>query len=274
MTDETDFIDIEINVFLEAIYLRYNYDFRQYGKTSVKRRLSNALIRFRLDSISQLQEKVLREPDFFTSVLQYMTISTTEMFRDPAYYKTFRLKVVPYLKSYPSLKIWIAGCSTGEEPYSFAILLKEEGLYDRSIIYATDINPLNLEKAKVGYYKAENMRKYSENYLEAGGKKFLSDYYTANFEGILMDPSLRTNIVFADHCLATDEVFSEMHFISCRNVMIYFEPELQNRAIKLFSDSLCHKGFLGIGEKENLRFTKYGPEFESIAQERIYRKRS
>jgi chemotaxis protein methyltransferase CheR len=265
--------DIEVKLFIEAVFMKYKYDFRQYSLASVKRRISSALIVHNLATVSALQEKVLHEPEFFTAILQFMTISTTEMFRDPAYFKAFREKVIPYLKSYPSIKIWVAGCSSGEEAYSFAIIFKEEGLFDRVMIYATDINPVILEKAKAGIYRLDDMKKNSINYQQAGGKASLSDYYTANYSAVAIDNGLKKNIVFADHSLATDSVFSEMQFISCRNVLIYFDKELQNRAITLFHDSLSMKGFLGIGSKESLKFSKMETSFEGWSiNDRIYRK--
>jgi chemotaxis protein methyltransferase CheR len=273
MTENTTIFDIEVKLFIEAVFMKYKYDFRQYSLASVKRRLSNALITHNIKTISALQERVLHEPDFFTKILQHMTISTTEMFRDPAYFKAFREKVLPYLKSYPSIKIWVAGCSSGEEAYSFAIIFKEENLLDRVMIYATDINPVILEKAKAGIYRLENMKINSINYQQSGGTRSLSDYYNADYNAVAIDPSLKKNIVFADHSLATDSVFSEMQFVSCRNVLIYFEKELQNRAITLFHDSLSMKGFLGIGSKESLKFSSMNSAFETWDnKERIYRK--
>lgn len=271
---EKDLIfDIEVKLFIEAVFMKYKYDFRQYSLASVKRRISSALIVHKIATVSALQEKVLHESEFFTAILQYMTISTTEMFRDPSYFKAFREKVIPYLKSYPSIKIWVAGCSSGEEAYSFAIIFKEENLLDRVMIYATDINPVILEKAKAGIFKLDDMKKNSTNYQNAGGTASLSDYYTANYNAVAIDPELKKNIVFADHSLATDSVFSEMQFISCRNVLIYFDKELQNRAITLFNDSLSMNGFLGIGSKESLKFSKMESAFEHwAASERIYRR--
>ena len=270
---ENQIFDIEVKLFIEAVYMKYKYDFRQYGLASVKRRLSNALITHKVKTVSALQERVLHEPEFFTVILQHMTISTTEMFRDPSYFKAFREKVIPYLKTYPSIKIWIAGCSSGEEAYSFAIIFKEEGLLERVMIYATDINPLILEKAKAGIYRLEDMSKFTTNYQAAGGKKSLSDYYTASYNAVAIDSSLKKNIIFADHSLATDSVFSEVQFVSCRNVLIYFEKNLQNRAIHLFHDSLSVKGFLGIGSKESLKFSTLYSAFEPwCPEDRIYRK--
>ena len=273
MSEKSAIFDIEVKLFIQAVFMKYNYDFRDYSLASVKRRLNSVLAIHHIKSISALQEKVLHEPEFFTTVLQYMTISTTEMFRDPEYFKAFREKVIPYLRSYPSIKIWVAGCSSGEEAYSFAIILKEEGLLNRVMIYATDINPVILEKAKSGIYRLDDMKKYSLNYQESGGKASLSDYYNANYNAVVIDPELKKNIIFADHSLATDSVFSEMQFVSCRNVLIYFDKKLQDRAITLFHDSLSMKGFLGIGSKESLKFSKMSGNFENwLSSERLYRK--
>lgn len=271
--EDKELFDIEVRLLLEAVFMKYKYDFRKYSLASVKRRLTSALSKYNVDNVSALQERVLREPEFFNAILQFLTISTTEMFRDPEYFKMFREKVIPYLRSYPSLKIWVAGCSTGEEAYSFAVVLKEEGLYERSMIYATDINPVSLEKARNGVYRIDDMQKYTVNYQKSGAKQSFADYYSAFSEMAAIDPALKKNIVFADHSLATDAVFAEMNYVSCRNVLIYFEPELQDRAIGLFHDSLGRQCFLGIGEKETLKFSKYESHFEVWSSaERIYRK--
>jgi chemotaxis protein methyltransferase CheR len=265
--------DIELKMLMEAIYLKYSYDFRDYTGASQKRRVQHAMREMGCDTISKLQSRVLHEPSAFSELLQYLTIPVTEMFRDPTYYAALREHVMPVLSTYPSLKIWVAGCSTGEEVYSLAILLKEEGLLERSIIYATDINPQSLEKAKKGVFPLENMRAYTENYQAAGGRRAFSDYYTAAYNAALFDRSLAENVTFADHSLATDAVFAETQFISCRNVMIYFKKKLQERALGLFHESLCHRGFLGLGSKESIDFSAYGPLFEPIVKrERLFRK--
>jgi chemotaxis protein methyltransferase CheR len=195
------------------------------------------------------------------------------MFRDPDYYLAVRRQVVPFLETYPSLNVWVAGCSTGEEVYSLAILLREEGLLERTTIYATDINPVSLEAARRGVMPLERMRQYTENYQKAGGRGAFSDYYTAAYDGALFDRSLVDNVTFADHSLATDSVFAETHFISCRNVMIYFNRRLQNRVLGLFHESLCHRGFLGLGSKESIDFSNYAERFEPLARrEKLYRK--
>lgn len=266
-------IEIELKLLIEAIYLKYSYDFRDYSGASLKRRVLHALGQFDCKTISALQERVIHEPQAFMQLLQYLTIPVSEMFRDPSYFLALRQQVVPVLRTYPSLKIWIAGCSTGEEVYSMAILLHEEGLLERSILYATDINPNSLEKARQGIFSLHNIRGYTENYQQSGGKCSLSDYYIAAYDGALFDKSLRERVTFADHSLATDSVFAETQLISCRNVLIYFNKKLQNRALGLFHESLCHRGFLGLGSKESLDFSNYAQRFEAVVrQERIFRK--
>jgi chemotaxis protein methyltransferase CheR len=265
--------EIELRLLIEAIYLKYSYDFRDYSGASVKRRVNHALRQFDCKTISALQERVLHDPSAFMQLLQYLTIPVSEMFRDPTHFLAIRREVVPLLKTYPSIKIWIAGCSTGEEVYSMAILLREEGLLERTIIYATDINPSSLEKAKQGIFSLDSVRTYTENYQKAGGQRAFSDYYTAAYGNAIFDKTLRENVTFADHSLATDSVFSETQLISCRNVLIYFNKKLQDRAFGLFHDSLCHRGFLVLGSKETLDFSAYSGEFEALVkQERIYRK--
>lgn len=266
--------DIELRMLIEAVYLQYNYDFRDYTGASQKRRVLHALREMGCDSISALQAKVMHDTAAFSQLLQYLTIPVTEMFRDPQFYLALREQVIPFLKTYPSLKIWVAGCSTGQEVYSMAILLREEGLLDRALIYATDINPASLETAKRGVFPLEQMQLYTENYQAAGGRRAFSDYYTAAYGGALFDKSLTENVTFADHSLATDSVFSETHLISCRNVMIYFNKRLQNRVFGLFHESLCHRGFLALGSKESIDFSDYAGSFEPLVKrERIYRKR-
>jgi chemotaxis protein methyltransferase CheR len=267
-------VDIELRMLMEAIFLKYSYDFRDYTGASQKRRVLHAMSEMGCKTVSQLQSRVLHEPDAFSQLLQYLTIPVTEMFRDPGYYISLREHVIPVLGTYPSLKIWVAGCSTGEEVYSLAILLKEEGLLERSIIYATDINPQSLEKARKGVFPLENVRHYTANYQAAQGRRAFSDYYTAAYNAALFDRTLCENVTFADHSLATDAVFAETQFISCRNVMIYFNRKLQERALGLFHESLCHRGFLGLGGKESIDFSPYGPKFEVLAKrERLFRKR-
>lgn len=265
--------DIELRLLMEAIYLRYNHDFRDYTGASQKRRVAYALEQMQFRSISALQEQVLRDPEVFARLLQYLTIPVSEMFRDPSYFLALREHVVPVLHTYPSIKVWVAGCSTGEEVYSMAILLKEEGLLERALIYATDINPQSLEKARQGIFPAEAVRDYTANYQRGGGRRAFSDYYTAAYGGARFDPALRANVIFADHSLATDSVFAETQLVSCRNVLIYFNRRLQDRALGLFHDSLCHRGFLGLGSKESIDFSAYGERFDTVSRpDRIYRR--
>jgi chemotaxis protein methyltransferase CheR len=266
-------IDIEIRMLVEAVYLKYNYDFRDYTGASQKRRVLVALREMGCATVSALQERVMHDAGAFAELLKFLTIPVTEMFRDPEYFLALRTQVVPFLQTYPSLKIWVAGCSTGEEVWSLAIALQEEGLLERSIIYATDINPQSLDAARRGVFPLDRMRLYTENYQKAGGKRSFSDYYTAAYGGALFDRALIDNVTFADHSLATDSVFSETHLISCRNVMIYFNRRLQDRVLGLFHESLCHRGFLGLGSKESIEFSHYAQRFDVLARrEKIYRK--
>ncbi|MET0543879.1 MAG: protein-glutamate O-methyltransferase CheR [Variovorax sp.] len=258
---------------MEAIYLKYNHDFRDYTGASQKRRVLYALDQFELPTISALQEKVLREPAMFAQLLQLLTIPVSEMFRDPPYFLALRRQVVPVLHTYASVKVWVAGCSTGEEVYSLAILLREEGLLDRALIYATDINPASLERARQGIFPLESIRGYTTNYQRAGGKRSFADYYTAAYDAARFDPTLCSNVIFADHSLATDSVFAETQLVSCRNVLIYFNRQLQDRALGLFHESLCHRGFLGLGSKESIDFSAYAERFDPLSRaERLFRK--
>lgn len=274
MTSRPQDFDIELPLLIEAIYLKYHYDFRQYARASLKRRLTAALAHFDCPTLSQLQDKVLRTPTMFPQLLDFLTVPVSEMFRDPSYFRSLREHVVPILRTYPSLKVWVAGCSTGEEVYSLAILLREEGLLSRTLIYATDINPGSLQKAQAGIYDLARVAGFTENHRKSGARSSLSDYYTAAYGGVMLDKSLRQHIVFSDHSLATDSVFAEVHLVSCRNVLIYFDRDLQDRAIGLFREALVRKGFLGIGSKESLRFSRHADAFEDLVREdRIYRRR-
>lgn len=265
--------DIEIRLLVQAIQLRYGHDFRDYAFASLKRRVLQAQQRMNADTISALQERVLHDAAQFAELLQYLTVPVSEMFRDPAYFLALRRHVVPVLRTYPSLKVWVAGCSTGEEPYSLAILLQEEGLLERTILYATDINHASLEKARQGIFALDHMQAFTRNYQRAGGMRSFSDYYTAAYGGALFDKKLRDSITFADHSLATDSVFSETQLVSCRNVLIYFNRGLQDRALGLFHDSLTRRGFLGLGSKETLDFSAYADRFEPVSRpDRLYRK--
>lgn len=266
--------DIELGLLLEAIYQRYHYDFRDYATASLKRRLAHAVERLGCRSLSGLQERLLHEPDVFRTLLSYLTVQVSDMFRDPPFWRALREQVVPYLRTYPSIRVWVAGCSTGEEAYSLAIMLREEGLSERALIYATDVNPEALRAAEAGIYPIDRLARFSEDYLAAGGRGSLADYYTAGYDSAVLDRSLRSNVVFADHSFATDGVFAEVQLVTCRNVLIYFATSLQDRAIDLFRDALCHRGFLAIGSRESIRFSAHAAAFSEVArQHRIYQKR-
>ena len=264
---------LEIELLLEGVYRHYGFDFRSYAYASIRRRLWKRVEGEGLNSISQLQARILHDPDAMERLLLDLSVNVTAMFRDPTFYKEFRERIIPLLRTYPFLRIWHAGCSTGEEVFSMAILLEEEGLYDRARLYATDINDVVLQRAKQGIFPLDRMQEYTENYLRAGGKRSFSEYYTAKYDGALFTPTLTRNIVFSQHNLVTDRSFSEFHVIFCRNVLIYFDKTLQNRVHSLFYDSLVMLGILALGSKESLKFSQYEPCYEKLsAAEKIYRK--
>jgi chemotaxis protein methyltransferase CheR len=265
--------EIEFRLLIDAIYQMYHYDFRGYAPASLKRRLRTAMVRLDCQTLSQLQDRLLSQPEIFASLLNFMTVPVSEMFRDPTYFRALREQVVPLLRTYPSLKVWVAGCSTGEEVYSLAILLREEGLLERTLIYATDINPQTLQQAEAGVYEIERIAGFTDNHQRSGARSSLSDYYVAAYGRAVFDKSLRRRIVFSDHSLATDSVFAEVHLVSCRNVLIYFNRGLQDRALRLFRDALCRKGFLGIGSRESLRFSAEAGAFtDFVPEQRIFRR--
>lgn len=264
---------LEIELLLEAIFRHYGFDFRSYAFASLRRRIWKRAHAEKLETVSALQDRVLHDPATLERLLRDLSVNVTSMFRDPAFHKAFRLQVVPLLRTYPFIRIWHAGCSTGEEVYSMAILLTEEGLYERSRVYATDINEGVLQQARAGIFPLERMQEYTQNYLRAGGTRSFSEYYTAAYDGALFLPSLRENVVFAQHNLVTDGSFSEFNVILCRNVMIYFDRSLQNRVHELFYESLPMYGILTLGSKESLRFSRYEDHYEAInPREKIYRK--
>jgi chemotaxis protein methyltransferase CheR len=267
--------NVELRLLLEAIYQCHHYDFRNYSPSSIKRRLSLALQYFKCNTYSQLQDQLFRTPEILPKLVSYLTVQVSEFFRDPEYFKTIREQVIPHLRTYPSLKIWIAGCSSGEEAYSFAVLLREEGLEDRSLIYATDINSQALKRAEAGIYEIERFPLFTDNHRLSGSSRSFSDYYTAAYEKAVLDKSLKRRILFSDHSIVTDSVFAEMHLISCRNVLIYFNRELQDRALNLFNESLIRKGFLGLGAKETIRFSQVANKFTEFSrEERLYQKKA
>jgi chemotaxis protein methyltransferase CheR len=263
----------EVRLLLEGIHERYGFDFRDYAEASIRRRILRRVHAEGLATISALQDRVLHDTECMERLLLSLTVHVTSMYRDPLFFKVFRNKVVPLLRTYPFIRIWHAGCSTGEEVYSTAILLEEEGVYDRCRIYATDLSESVLRAAKSGIFTLHHMKEYSENYLQAGGSRSLSDYYTASYERAIFRESLRRNVVFAQHNLVTDSSFNEFNVILCRNVMIYFNRTLQNRVHGLLYQSLGRLGVLGLGRKESMRFTPHEVSFEELdGPEKIYRK--
>jgi chemotaxis protein methyltransferase CheR len=270
---EPDAAGRELASLLDAIYRFYHHDFRGYAEASIHRRVRSALVHFNCETIAGLEERVRGAPQRFAELLRFLTVQVTDMFRDPSYYRALRDHVVPYLQTYASLKLWVAGCATGEEAYSLAIILAEEGLLDRALIYATDIHPASLRTAQAGVYDIERIAGFSDNYRLSGGRGSLADYYAAAYGGALLDRRLRRAIVFSDHSLATDSAFAEVQLVSCRNVLIYFDRALQDRAVGVLRESLCRKGFLGLGLKETLRFTSHAAAFtEHAPAARIYQR--
>lgn len=271
--EPADLEDIEIDLLLEAVYRRYGFDFRNYARASLRRRLSRRRDLEGIATISGLLERLLHDPDCMERLLLDLSINVTAMFRDPGFYRAFRERVVPVLRTYPFLRIWNAGCSTGEETYSLAVLLAEEGLLDRTRIYATDINQSVLARARDGVFPLEKMREYTENYLAAGGTRAFSEYYVAAYDGVRFDPALVANVVFAQHNLVADRSFNEFQVVICRNVLIYFDKTLQDRVHRLFHDSLSRFGILVLGQKESVSFTPHEHDYQALDDaHRIYRK--
>jgi len=268
-----DLEQLEIDLLLEGVYRRYGYDFRQYARGSLRRRIYKRVLDERVSSISNLQERVLRDPSAMERLVLELSINVTAMFRDPTFYLALRTKVVPLLRTYPFIRVWNAGSSTGEEVYSLAMLLQEEDLYDRTRIYATDINENVLQRAEEGIFPLDQMRSYTENYIKAGGRKAFSEYYKAGERGAVFSRDLIENVVFAQHNLVSDGSFNEFNMIMCRNVMIYFDKSLQNHVHDLFHRSLVNFGVLTLGRKESIKFTSHEDCYEPIdAPERIYKK--
>ena len=270
---DADLERVEIELLLEGIYRHFGFDFRAYAYASIRRRLWKRVHAESLSSISELQALVLHDTDAMEHLLLDLSINVTAMFRDPKFYQVFRAQVVPLLRTYPFIRIWHAGCSTGEEVYSTAILLEEEGLLDRARIYATDINDAVLQQARGGIFPLNRMQEYTDNYIKAGGKRSFSEYYTAKYDGAIFSPSLSKNVVFSQHNLVTDRSFSEFNVIFCRNVLIYFDRSLQHHVHTLFYDSLVTFGILALGSKESLRFSQYEDCYERLdSREKLYRK--
>jgi chemotaxis protein methyltransferase CheR len=265
---------LEIDLLLEAIRRLYGYDFRGYAPASLRRRLWHRVYGEGLQTLSGLQERVLHDPGCMERLLRDLSINVTEMFRDPSFYRALRERVFPLLRTHPFIRVWNAGCSTGEEIYSLAIALREDGLLERTRIYATDINDAALQRAGAGAFPLERMQRYTENYLQAGGKEAFSSYYSADGDSARFDPSLVEGIVLAQHNLVTDGSFNEFHLIVCRNVMIYFGTALQEEVLQLFGDSMIRFGILALGRKESIRRSRHASEYEPLDEvEKIFRRR-
>jgi chemotaxis protein methyltransferase CheR len=271
---ETENVEaLELDLLLEAVFRLYGYDFRDYAKTSMRRRIANIMKQAEVGTISALQDRVLHDRAAWERFLNGISVNVSAMFRDPSFFLAFRQHAVPVLRTYPFIRIWQAGCSLGEEAYSLAIMLEEEGLYDRSLIYATDINEVSLRQAREAIYPAEQMQKYTQNYLQAGGQRSFSEYYTARYDYAMVRPTLQRNIVFSQHNLVSDAPFNEFNVILCRNVMIYFNRGLQERTHSLFHASLAMFGILGLGSRESLRFMPHEHMYEPlVAGEKLYRR--
>ena len=269
----TSLEDVEVDLLLEGVYRHYGYDFRGYAPASLRRRLRRRMEGERVETVTALLDRVLHDPACMQRLLRDLSVNVTAMFRDPSFYLAFREKVVPVLRTHPFTRIWIAGCSTGEEVYSLAIVLEEEGLYERARVYATDINETVLDQARAGVFPLDKMQEYTQNYLRAGGKRPFSEYYVAAYDGAQFQGSLARNVVFAQHNLASDRSFNEFHVIVCRNVMIYFDKSLQDRVHRLFHESLAPFGVLGLGHKESIHFTPFENRYDELdAQEKLFRK--
>ncbi len=272
---ETDLEKIEVSLFLQALYQRHGYDFRHYAQASVRRRVRRLMIKKGVMQVSQLIPLLIHDEAFAQEAIYEFSITVTEMFRDPIFYQSLREKIVSYLQTFPFIKVWHAGCATGEEVYSLAILLQEEGLYDRATIFATDFNDNALKKAQEGIYPLKEMRQYTTNYQRAGGRKSFADYYHAQYDLARLDQSLKRNITFANHNLVTDGVFSEVHLVFCRNVLIYFDRTLQNHVLQLMTDSLSLGGFLCLGLKESIHLSEIQSRFRVVDEKaRIYQKQT
>ena len=264
--------DEELEYLIKDVYDLYGYDFSLYSRASFKRRVNRICLIDKFTSFAELRYTLINEPNYLKRFIEEVTVNVTEMFRDPYFFKELRENILPQLGTYPLIRIWIAGCSTGEEAYSVAILLKEAGLYHKSLIYATDINPSVLETARAGVFPISQMKTYSENYILSGGKKDFSDYYTANYDSARFDSSLKEKMILSTHNLVSDSSFNSFQLIVCRNVLIYFDKPLQERVFKLFDDSLENLGYLALGSKETLRFSNLATIYQQINDQKIWKK--
>lgn len=264
--------DEELEYLIKDVYDLYGYDFSLYSRASFKRRVNRICLIDKFTSFAELRYTLINEPNYLKRFIEEVTVNVTEMFRDPYFFKELRENILPQLGTYPLIRIWVAGCSTGEEAYSVAILLKEAGLYHKSLIYATDINPSVLETARAGVFPISQMKTYSENYILSGGKKDFSDYYTANYDSARFDSSLKEKMILSTHNLVSDSSFNSFQLIVCRNVLIYFDKPLQERVFKLFDDSLENLGYLALGSKETLRFSNLATIYQQIDDQKIWKK--
>ncbi|KMQ62991.1 chemotaxis protein CheR [Chryseobacterium angstadtii] len=264
--------DEEVEYLIKDVYEMYGYDFSEYSRASFKRRVNRICLIDRFTSFAELRYTVMNDPEYLKRFVEEITVNVTEMFRDPLFFKKLREKILPQLGTYPLIRIWVAGCSTGEEAYSMAILLKEANLYHKSLIYGTDLNPSVLETARAGVFPLQQMKLYSENYILSGGKKDFSDYYTANYDSVKFDKSLQEKLILSTHNLVSDSSFNSFQLIICRNVLIYFDRELQERVFQLFDNSLENLGYLALGSKETLRFSKLGKTYHQVDDQRIWKK--
>ncbi|MDP9959227.1 CheR family methyltransferase [Chryseobacterium lathyri] len=264
--------DEEVEYLIKDVYEMYGYDFSEYSRASFKRRVNRICLIDRFTSFAELRYTILNDPEYLKRFVEEITVNVTEMFRDPQFFKALREKILPQLGTYPLIRIWVAGCSTGEEAYSMAILLKEANLYHKSLIYGTDLNPSVLETARSGVFPLQQMKTYSENYILSGGKKDFSDYYTANYDSARFDKSLQEKLILSTHNLVSDSSFNSFQLIICRNVLIYFDRGLQERVFKLFDNSLENLGYLALGAKETLRFSKLDRNYHQIDDQRIWKK--
>lgn len=272
MLDPSIVKDEELEYLIKDIYDLYGYDFSMYSKASFKRRINRICVIDKFASFAELRYTIINDQDYLKRFVEEITVNVTEMFRDPDFFLSLREKVLPQLGTYPLIRIWLAGCSTGEEAYSVAILLKEAGLYDKSLIYATDINPSVLETARAGVFPLQQMKLYSENYQLSGGKEDFSKYYIANYDVAKFDRSLQKKMIISTHNLVSDSSFNSFQLIICRNVLIYFDKELQERVFKLFDNSLENLGYLALGSRETLRFSDLGKDYQQVDNQRIWKK--
>jgi len=264
--------DEEIEYLIKDVYDLYGYDFSLYSRASFKRRVNRICLIDRFTSFAELRYTILNDPEYLKRFIEEITVNVTEMFRDPQFFKALREKILPQLGTYPLIRIWVAGCSTGEEAYSMAILLKEANLYHKSLIYGTDLNPSVLETARAGVFPLQQMKLYSENYILSGGKKDFSNYYTANYDSVKFDKSLQEKLILSTHNLVSDSSFNSFQLIICRNVLIYFDRGLQERVFQLFDSSLENLGFLALGAKETLRFSKLDKNYNRVDDQKIWKK--